>query len=85
MTGGEGLFVWAYPGAGIVALLSTSDEPAEAIVRCDRAILGTTPDAPVTDVVTGEALGVAADLEGGITVNAIPNCVRLLRVGEGTT
>jgi hypothetical protein len=83
VTGGEGLFVWAYPGAGIVTLLSTSDEPAEAAVRCDRAILGVEGDAAVTDVVTGETLGTAAELAKGLTVTAIPNCVRLLRVGEG--
>lgn len=83
VTGGEDLFVWAYPGAGLVALLSTAAESVEATVRCDPAILGVTAGASVTDVVTGEALGSAGDLAQGLSVTAVPNCVRLLRVGEG--
>ena len=82
VSGGEGLFVWAYPGADMIALLSTSNDSAEATVRCAPAILGVTGDARVTDVVTGEALGSAADLADGITLTAVPNCVRLLRVEE---
>ncbi len=81
-TGADGLFVWAYPERDIIALLSTGQEPSEATVRCDPAILGVAADAPVTDVVTGETLGTAADLARGLTVPAVPNCVRLLRVGE---
>ncbi len=82
VTGGDGLFVWAYPGAGIVALLSNADESAEATVRCDREILGVAADTPVTDVVTGESLGTAGDLTEGLNMTAVPNCVRLLRVAE---
>jgi hypothetical protein len=82
VTGGDRLFAWAFPGTGIVAMLSTADEPAEATVRCNRTILGAAPDARVMDVVTGETLGTAADLTGGLAVTAIPNCVRLLRVKE---
>ncbi|NLO06029.1 MAG: hypothetical protein GX131_09420 [candidate division WS1 bacterium] len=80
VTGGDGLFVYAYPGARSIVLLSASDEPAEATVRCDPAILGVADDASVVDAVTGETLGSAADLAAGLTVPAVPHCVRLLRV-----
>jgi hypothetical protein len=82
VTGGDGLFVWAYPEADTIALLSMSDEPIEATVRCDPAILGVGKGAAVTDVVTEETLGTAAELADGLTVSAVPNCVRLLRVEE---
>jgi hypothetical protein len=80
VTGGEDLFVYAYPGRDIVALLSTADEPAEAVVRCHPRVLGVEGDARVADIVTDETLGTAAELADGLTVTAIPNCVRLLRV-----
>ncbi len=82
VTGGENLFVYAYPEAQIIALLSASDEPAKATVRCAPEILGLPEDARcrVTDIATGEVLAEAADLAQGLTVTAIPHCTRLLRV-----
>ncbi|MFO8081281.1 MAG: hypothetical protein R6V07_13400, partial [Armatimonadota bacterium] len=82
VTGGDGLFTWAFPGAGMIAILSTADETAEATVHCDPAILGVSGGSRVSDVVTGETVGTAADLAEGVTLTAIPNCVRLLRVEQ---
>lgn len=79
VSGGEELFAWAYPEAGMIALLSTADEPADASVTCDPAIIGAEADATVTDVVTGETLGSAAELSEGLPVRALPHCTRLLR------
>ncbi len=79
VTGGDDLFVYAYPDTRAVALLNAGDEVVEATVRCDRRILGVATDAVVTDVVTGETLGTAAQLAEGLTVIAIPHCVRLLQ------
>ncbi|MGC9318498.1 MAG: 1,3-beta-galactosyl-N-acetylhexosamine phosphorylase N-terminal domain-containing protein, partial [Armatimonadota bacterium] len=84
VTGGDDLFVYAYPDARTAALLSVGDEPVEATVRCDPAILGlpSASPAPVIDVVTGERLGTVAQLADGLAVTAIPHCTRLLQVGE---
>ncbi len=82
-TGGEGLFVYAYPEARVVALLNASDEPVQATVRCAPEILGLPAGAKcrVTDVATGEEIGAAVDLGEGLEVTAVPRCVRLLSVG----
>jgi 1,3-beta-galactosyl-N-acetylhexosamine phosphorylase len=82
VTGGEELFVYAYPEARIVALLSASADSCEATVRCAPEILGLPEDARcrVTDIATGEVLAEAADLAQGLTVTAVPHCTRLLRV-----
>lgn len=47
-------------------------------MRCAPRILGVVADAVVTDVVTGETLGTAAQLAEGLPVIAIPHCVRLV-------
>ncbi len=84
VTGGDDLFVYAYPDARTIALLSTGDEAVEATVRCDPVILELPILAPmpVIDVATGERLGTVAQLADGLTVTAIPHCVRLLRAGD---
>ncbi len=84
VTGGDGLFVYAWPEAHIIALVSEADEPIEATVRCDPVILGMPVlfPGPVTDVVTGERLGTVAQLSDGLTATAIPHCLRLLRPGR---
>ncbi len=84
VTGGDDLFVYAYPGTRTVALLNAGDEAVEATVRCDPVILELPVLAPmpVIDAVTGETLGTVAQLGEGLTVTAIPHCMRLLRVGE---
>ncbi|MEA3401724.1 MAG: 1,3-beta-galactosyl-N-acetylhexosamine phosphorylase N-terminal domain-containing protein [Armatimonadota bacterium] len=81
---GDDLFVYAYPDARTIALLSIADQPVEASVRCDPTILELPILAPmpISDVATGERLGTVAQLADGLTVTAIPHCVRLLRVGE---
>lgn len=83
VTGGDGLFVYAWPEARIIALVSEAEQPIEATVRCDPVILVMPVlfPGPVTDVVTGERLGTVAQLSDGLTVTAIPHCMRLLRLG----
>ncbi len=82
VSGGDELFVYAWPERRMVGLMSQADEPIEATLRCDPTIVSAAEGEAVIDVVTGETLGAAAQLCDGLTVTAIPHCLRLLRVGE---
>lgn len=64
----------------MVGLVNEGDAPAQATLRCAPAVLGMPADTPVTDIVTGEKVGTAAQLAEGLSVTAVPGCLRLLRV-----
>jgi hypothetical protein len=79
--GADDLYVYAYPQSKTIALLNTGDEPADATLTCDPAILGLGEGlAAIADVASGERVfrGPAARLSAGVELGAIPHCVRLL-------
>ncbi|NOZ23850.1 MAG: hypothetical protein GXP25_22455, partial [Planctomycetes bacterium] len=87
ITGADDVFAYAYPSAGMIALLNQGKEKATAKLRCHPSILRLDADATVRlkDVATGKSIfsGAASELAKGITVEILPNCVMLLEAVRG--
>jgi hypothetical protein len=84
LTSADDLFAYAYPSAGMIAVLNAGTEKANATLRCDPTILKIGADSKLRleDIVTGKNMfaGTGAALAGGARMDLLPNCVVLLRI-----
>ncbi len=82
VSGGDGLFVYAYPNERILALANDSHAPVKAVLRCDPAIFGAKTNLRLADAAANRRLweGNAAELAAGVPVEAAARCVRLIQV-----
>jgi hypothetical protein len=91
VTGGEDLFIYAYPAEHLLAVASNAKVPANARLRLDPAILQANKgpgakraiyDLRLVDITTEQKIweGDAKELAEGVSIGTVPRCVRLLRL-----
>jgi hypothetical protein len=82
ISGGEDLYVYAFPNERVLVLANNAAAPAKATVRCDPSIFGAKGTLRLVDAATGQTAweGDAEKLRPGILVETIPRCARLLQL-----